>query len=293
MTMETSHLDDDTLSASLDGALEDAAGQSHLAGCAGCSARRDQLEAARSALATAPVEPVDELTRRRLVATALDEAGLATRPRAWYQRPALAGGVAAAVLALLVAVPFVTGDRPSSDTNGAASAGLEVAGGEFLGDLGDLSDPAALRERFAAQRPLALTDAAQAGGGADTAGGTGSASAPKAAAPPHAPVAGSATAETPAVPSPQPASDAAAESYAQNNRTARDEADSAGLDRTVAEACARTLAGGPARGSNLLAVATGTYQGNPAVVAVFSDEEGTTAFVAARDGCRLLTRYQV
>jgi hypothetical protein len=74
---------------------------------------------------------------------------------------------------------------------------------------------------------------------------------------------------------------------------ARDEADSGGLDRTVADACARTLAGGPARGSSLLAVATGTYQGTPAVVAVFSDEGVTTAYVAARDGCRLLTSYQI
>ena len=287
MTMDTSHLDDDALSASLDGTLEDGAGRSHLDGCAVCSARRDQLEAARTALASASVEPVDELTRRRLVAAALDAAGLVSRRPAWYQRPALAGGVAAAILALLVAVPFVTGDRQSADHAGSDTAALELAGGEFLGDLGDLSDPAALRERFGAQRSLAFSNETQASGGANSAPGAATKSAP-----PQAPVAG-----TPAVeahsPSPQPASDSAAESSPQLDATAGGEADRAGLDRTVADACARTLAEGPARGANLLAVATGTYQGSPAVVAVFADGDATTAYVAARDGCKLLTRYQI
>ena len=56
MNMNASHLDDEALSASLDGVLGDAAGQMHLAGCATCMARRDQLAGARTALAGAPVE---------------------------------------------------------------------------------------------------------------------------------------------------------------------------------------------------------------------------------------------
>ncbi|MGH9036980.1 MAG: hypothetical protein ACRD0O_14550, partial [Acidimicrobiia bacterium] len=204
---------------------------------------------------------------------------------------ALAGGVAAALLALLVAVPFVTGGRNSTETDQSAAAG-EMASGEFLGDVGDLTDPAALRERFAAQRSLALSAQPMSRGGTDTAG-AGSGSSSKAATPPLAPGAGTPAAGVPA-PAPTAAADSATESYAQNNEQARDEADSGGLDRTVADACARTLAEGPARGSSLLAVATGTYQGTPAVVAVFSDERGAiTAYVAARDGCRLLTSYPI
>ncbi len=291
MTMDASHLDDDALSASLDDALEDAAGQTHLTGCATCSARREQLAAARSALAGAPVEPVDELTRRRLLAAALAEAGPALAPRRpWYQRPALAGGVAAALLALFASVPFVTG-RDSSSNEEAATASLEAAASQFLGDLGDLSDPAVLRERFGAQRSLALLDEAHAKtatGGANA--GSGSvAEAPEALSSPSplSPVAGRPSSAPPAAPAPGPAADTAAQRYGNG------ESDAGGLDRTVADACARTLGDGPARGSVLRAVATGTYQGTPAVVAVFEGERGTTAYVASRDGCRLLTRYQV
>jgi len=286
MTMDISHLDDDALSASLDGDLEDAAGQSHLAGCATCSARRHRLAAARAALAAAPVEPVDELTRRRLVAAALEAAGPAGGRQAWYQRPALAGGVAAALLALLAAVPFVTGDRTSGNGDEAAGTSLETAGGEFLGDLGDLSDPTALRERFGT-RSRALRAQPETAVAADSAAGSEAGSTPKAAAPPQAPVAGQSPEEAPL------AADATAETYADGNQTTANQAGGAGLDRTVADACARTLAGGPAQGSSLLAVATGMYEGTPAVVAVFEDGAGTTAYVATRQGCRLLASYQV
>ena len=223
------------------------------------------------------------------MATALEAASPTVRRPAWYQRPALAGGVAAALLALLVAVPFVTGNRTPSDDE-AATAGLEMAGGEFLGDLGDLSDPTALRARFADQSTLALRDGPETTAAADNAAGSGAATSK--AAPPQAPVAGG-TAEAPGEPAPLPAADVAAETYAQGNRSSADDADGTGLDRTVADACARTLAGGPAQGSSLLVVATGTYQGSPAVVAVFGDEAGRTAYVASRDGCRLLTSYQI
>ena len=286
MTMDASHLDDEALSALLDGALPDAAGQSHLAGCVTCAARREELAAARDALAGAPVEPVDEVTRRRMVATALEAfgpAGVHSRP--WYQRPALAGGVAAVLLALFVTVPFVTGDDTTGGDEQAAS--MEAAAGEFLGDLGDVSDPAALRERFGARRTLALKDGeADAGAGAAT-GGQESAEAPMA---PEA----TATAGPP-YSAPAAAAPSAADSAAQNRAeglSARD-AGTGGLDRTVANACARTLAEGPASGSTLVAVATGTYEGTPAVVAVFDGAAGTTAFVAARDGCRLLIRFSL
>ncbi|MGH8973016.1 MAG: hypothetical protein ACRD0C_07400 [Acidimicrobiia bacterium] len=293
MTMDTSHLDDDALSASLDGELAHDAGQGHLAGCATCTARRDQLAAARSALAGAPVEPVDELTRRRLIAAAVTEAGpAAARPRPWYQRPALAGGVAAAILALFAAVPFVTGGRSSTGDQESATAALDAAAGEFLGDLGDLSDPSALRGRFASQRSLALSEEAAktAGGEGGTDAGAGTVAGPEAVS--SSPVAAS-PAAAPVAP-PQPA-DSSAQTYGDDlgdAATNRDEA-GGGLDRAVADACARTLAEEEARGNTLRAVATGTYRGTPAVVAVFEGENGIIAYVASRDGCRLLTQYPV
>ncbi len=294
MTMDTSHLDDDSLSAALDGALDDP-GRSHLAGCATCAARRDQLAAAQAALAGAPVEPVDELTRRRMIAVAVAEAGpAAVRPRPWYQSPALAGGVAAAILALFAAVPFVTGSRSSSGDEQAATMALDAAAGEFLGDLGDLSDPSALRGRLAASRSLLSENAAKsaAGESADTgAASGGTAESPAAVSSPE-PVAGRPEATPPAAPLPTPGG-APADSYATDEADAANRQSADGLDRAVADACARTLAGQQARGGTLVAVATGSYRGSPAVVAVFENGGRTTAYVASRDGCRVLTEYPV
>jgi hypothetical protein len=292
MTMDASHLDDDALSAALDGSLEDAAGQSHLAGCATCTARRDYLAAARSALAGALVEPVDELTRRRLIAAAVAEAAPAvTRSRPWYQSPALAGGVAAAILALFAAVPFVTGGRSSTGDQESATAALDAAAGEFLGDLGDLSDPAALRGRFSSQRSLALSEESAKTAGEDGAeAGAGTVAGPEAVS--SSPAAGR-PAAVPAAP-PQPGdSSAQTYDYGQGDAATNRDDSGAGLNRAVADACARTLAGREARGGMLLAVATGTYRGTRAVVAVFGHDDGTTAYVAGRDGCRLLTQYPV
>jgi hypothetical protein len=296
MTMDTSHLDDDSLSAALDGALDDA-GRGHLAGCATCAARRDQLAAARAALVGAPVEPVDELTRRRMIAAAVAEAGPAVvRQRPWYQSPALAGGVAAAILALFAAVPFVTGNRSSSGDEQAATLALDAAAGEFLGDLGDLSDPSALRGRLAASRSLlsenSAKTAAGAGESADTGAASGGTAESREAVSSPEPVAGRPAAAPPAAPVPQPG-DAPAESYATDQADAANRQSADGLDRAVADACARTLAGQEARGGTLVAVATGSYRGTAAVVAVFEDGGRTTAYVASRDGCRVLTEYPV
>ena len=135
MTMNPTpdHLDDELLSALLDGeawpAHADAA--AHLQACDRCAGRQAELAGARAALAAAPVEPLDELTRRRLVAAALAAARVdpgreAPAPAAVPHRPVplgpappgLIGSAAAVVLALLVGVPFVFdnggpgGERP-------------------------------------------------------------------------------------------------------------------------------------------------------------------------------------
>lgn len=296
MIMDASHLNDDALSASLDGALDGAGDQDHLAGCAACRARRDQLDAARAALAAAPVEPVDELTRRRLVAAALDAAGPAVvRNRPWYQSPALAGGVAAAILALFAAVPFVTGGN-DLDRGEQATASLEAAAGDlFLGDLGDLSDPSVLRDRFGSERSVALSDRRDGEEADDAATGAATSEAPKAATTPAAPpspmVGGGDVANNPAESA--PGAGGADGLYSDESSPLARDNTAVGIDRTVADACAGTLAEGPARGSTLVALATGTYQGTPAVVAVFGGEQGNTAFVVARDGCTILTQYQI
>lgn len=295
MTMDTSHLDDDALSASLDGALDDAGGRTHLSGCATCAARRDQLAAARAALAGAPAEPVDDLARRRMIAAAVVEAGPAMiRRRPWYQSPALAGGVAAALLALFAAVPFVTGSRSSSGDEQTATAALDATAGEFLGDLGDLSDPSALRGRLSATRSLLSENAAKSATGesADTGAASGGTAESPQVSPSPQPVAGRPAATPPAAPLPRPG-DAPAESYAADQADAANRESAGGLDRAVAEACARTLAGREARGGTLVAVATGSYRGTAAVVAVFDDGGRITAYVASRDGCRVLAEYPV
>src|ERR671939_1407281 len=114
-TSPTSHPDDEALSGALDQSAADRSedGQAiaaHLAGCVRCTHRQEELAAARDALAAAPVEPLDDLTRRRLVARALADPVPASPPRRRVRHPVLTGSVAAAILALLVAVPFVTRD---------------------------------------------------------------------------------------------------------------------------------------------------------------------------------------
>jgi hypothetical protein len=199
--------------------------------------------------------------------------------------------VAAAILALFAAVPFVTGDRSPTGDQESATAALDAAAGEFLGDLGDLSDPSALRGRFSSQRSLALSEeAAKTAGGDGAEAGGGTVAGPEAVS--SSPAAGR-PAAAPAAP-PQPAdSSAQTYDYGESDAATNRDGSGAGLDRAVADACARTLAGREARGRTLLAVATGTYRGTPAVVAVFVHDDGTTAYVAARDGCRVLTQYPV
>ena len=292
----SSHLDDETLSGAIDGVVDEA-GTVHLSACAECTRRRDELSRARAALAGASVEPLDELTRRRLVAAAVAARGTPARSRPWYARPALAGAAAAAVLVVLVAVPMLSG---RDDANLAATAESDLATGTYLGDLGDLSDPALLRQRLLglAAGEEAATMAAEAPEAHLAEDSSGGASAgmpvPGAAPAPAAPVP-DAFRDVPAgaVSSPPAAPEALDATSGPVER--RDGAEkSAVLDRAVTEQCTTALAGGPARGATLVAVAGGTYEGTPAVVAAFAADDGTsTAYIAARDDCRLLTSHRL
>lgn len=289
------HLDDEALSGALDadlGAVPGEAAAAHLATCAQCARRRDDLAAARAALASAPVELLDELARRRLVARALAEAPMAgeraTRP--WYLRPAVAGGVAAALLAILAAVPFLSGGGDADREEGAVQALRDTP---FLGDLGDLSDPALVRASLQGLFPAEANEAGtpSVGGALDEAAPPPAEGAPPRAAVP-APGPGAPEPETDLYSSPGSvrATAEAQETQPQKLRAGRD---SAVLDRAVTDECAAILADGPARDARLVATAVGTYRGIPAVVAAFATGSGTTAYVAARDDCRVLDRYPV
>lgn len=296
MTMDTSpsapHLDDEALSAALDadlGAVPGEATAAHLATCAQCARRRDDLAGARAALASVPVEPLDDLPRRRLVARALAEAPMAgerAARRPWYLRPAVAGGMAAALFAILAAVPFLSGGGDADRGEAAVQALRDTP---FLGDLGDLSDPALVRASL--QGMLTPSEASSGGSAVDEA-----ARLPAEGAPPREAV------PAPAPSAPDPGTDlysspgsvrVTGEAQETQPQKLRAGGGPAVLDRAVTDECAATLADGPARGARLMATAVGTYRGIPAVVAAFATGPETTAYVVARDDCRVLDRYPV
>jgi hypothetical protein len=268
MNMPSPHLDDEALSAAVDGALD--AGADHLRACAACRARRDQLAAARDALRDAPVDPLDELTRRRILARALDEAAPVSRPRPWYLRPAV-GGIAAALVAVLAAVPLLL-DRQDRSTDLAATGSAESAA-PFLGDLGDVSDPAALRAALGASDTAAGGTSAAQSAERNTAADQ---AAPKSAtpAPAAAPLAG-----PPAAPT-QP--------YAARTESGPR------LDPAAVQRCADVLTTKEAKGARVSATGTGTYRGQAvAVIAVDEGRSRRTAYVLAGDDCRILDRQRL
>ena len=286
------HLDDETLSAALD-KVDDSVDHvvaAHLAGCAECSHRSERLAAARAALAGAPVEPLDDLARRRLVARALAEASPAlSATRQWYRHPALAGGIAAALLVgIAVTVPILRSGRPGRDTAATSSEAALLASAPYLGDLGDVSDPSVLRARLRAdlESPSAYgtSGSASAGKSADNAAPGGS-SAP---APALAPAAGGPG--SPAPPAARTAAPSAPEAATDASRQDL-HSQAQALDQTVTGQCTSTLARGPARGAHLVATGVATYRGDPVVAVAFATERGTTVYLAARDGCRVLASY--
>lgn len=275
----TAHLDDEALSAALDDDMEPVA-EAHLAACAVCSRRRDQLAVARSAIATATVEPLDELTRHRLMSRALTEAGAKPTSQRWSHRTVLVGSIAAALIAALAAVPLLA-DLGGNGGGDEATSLAALPAGQFVGDLGDVSDPAVVRARL-----LGTEEAAGA-----------AAEAPAAAAPPAAPKAAAPTPTADATrTAPAPADPEAFADDAQRLESGEHRQDlnsPSGDDRAVADKCVERLVDGPAKNARLVAVGLGTYRGTPVVVAAFTKGEQTTAYVAARDGCRVLDRYEL
>ena len=330
MTMNSTpdHLSDEILSALLDGDPEVAVEvdgvdvAAHLRACDRCAGRQAELAGARAALAAAPIEPLDELTRRRLVAAALAEADATPageapattaipigRARA-RRHPALIGSAAAVVLALLVGVPFVLdGGGPGGNETLTAQAPLRESADSFLGDLGDLTDRDHVRLRLsgavsdtyasppgeAGPSPAAgAPTAAPLAGGSPGAGGLAAASTTTIS--PSAPVAGSRSSSRPSDGSDTAAKSSAESQVAADAATANEgfsSDDQAARDRADTDRCVAALLDGPARGGRLIRSGTGTYQGRPAIVASFELSGGTVAFITDRTDCRVLDRFAV
>ena len=301
MTMNptSDHPDDETLSALLDGAAEDLA--AHLQDCDRCSGRQAELAAARAALQTAPVEPLDELTRRRLVTAALEAAGAAApaAPARARRHPALIGSAAAVILAVLVGVPFVLGnDRSSRDQTALtaqAPGSAQESAAAFLGDLGDLSDRDRIRLRLSGAAPDAFTaapaePAASPPAGGRTAAPLATTTAPLGAAGSSAGRNSGAGAEATKSAS-TPNADAADRPSSFEQPYASDQSALADRDRADTDACVAALLNGPARGGRLTRSGTGTYQGRPSIVAAFELSGGTVAFIADRSGCAVLDQF--
>lgn len=313
--MNAPHFDDESLSAALDGADEAAA--AHLAGCADCQARSQALGGAAREVAAgtgpAPAGLADRAVAAALAAFDAERsagrpvAGAAPAPapapapeaptvsplrrpggpagdRARFDRrrrlPAWALGVAAALAAVLVAVPVLSslgsGDDPTetaatarddSTTEMATGTSGAVVDG---GDLGEQTDQLALGALVA----IALGEKAPApsppGQAAPTADAQSAAEAERAAA------------ATAAAPAP-------ALARADTPTTTYSVADPAAVT-----ACERRLAGelGERLGT-LVYRATLRWQGAPAVVLAYrvNGAGGTLdhqAFVMALDGCGIL-----
>jgi hypothetical protein len=175
--MTTSHLDDEALSAALDGEMT-APEQAHLSSCSMCQAHLESLAAAARAVG-APVAPrppgeVDDAIRRALRAGSESESESSSPETSTLASPVPIGvgsgrlperrrgrsprwlGAAAGIAAAVIVVGGVValsrnGTSHTSTTAGLAqpsSASTSVApDAANAGDLGDQSDPAALARR--------------------------------------------------------------------------------------------------------------------------------------------------
>jgi hypothetical protein len=173
--MTSEHLDDDALSATLDGeATPDE--HAHVEGCAECRARVQELRRAANAIGT-PLAAVDPARRDAAIAAALlaQPTLLASRRR---QPPGWLLGAAAAVIALGILVPLVnraTGsgdsgaDQASSsarslskatESQDSAATGAAPLFAAAPPDLGVIASEADLRERVLEALQPPATDVA-------------------------------------------------------------------------------------------------------------------------------------
>jgi hypothetical protein len=163
-TRSGDHLSDEALSAAVDDGASDEE-TAHLHGCPDCRARVARLRRVVAAVAEPPPVPPNAVREAAIARAVAAGAGTVVRGP-WWQRPRVLAA-AAAIVAVLVAVPVLvsTGDGGDDDFE-AVSAPLGDSGGRARlaagGDLGDIGDDAGLRQ--AVQAALAGPPAAGAGG---------------------------------------------------------------------------------------------------------------------------------
>jgi hypothetical protein len=176
MTADEHHLDDETISAALDGERIDDDARAHLDGCGSCRARLDAFGRAAAAVG-APVTAAAPSSRDDAIAAALAADAAVSRP-ARNLTPWLAA--AAVIVLLLVAVPLIGAlssgddrDQAATSSRDNATSGLSsgAAGGDAATtkaagppDLGalDAADLAAVVGRHVGVAPAAGPDVASA-----------------------------------------------------------------------------------------------------------------------------------
>jgi anti-sigma factor RsiW len=136
--MTEQHLDDEALSAAVDGEA-----QPHLDGCSACRARLDRLRVAATAIGSA-LPPIDAAERDLAIGRALAARAvpLRRRPGTWVLGAAAALLAALAVGALLGRGP----DDPGPDTLAAKQAERSQAADSSAATAGSLAGPVALGE---------------------------------------------------------------------------------------------------------------------------------------------------
>jgi hypothetical protein len=123
--MTPQHLDDDALSATLDGeATPDE--QAHVDSCPACRARADELRAAAN-LIGAPLAVVDPRARVAAIAAALVAVPTPLARRRRARPPGWLVGAAAAVVALGILVPLVNRTSRSDDGTNSAAGGSALS----------------------------------------------------------------------------------------------------------------------------------------------------------------------
>jgi hypothetical protein len=254
----SAHLQDEQLTAALDGTLSGAdreAVDAHLQTCARCRGELELAREARGALRSLPKEIRPPIDVAAAVMSEISGAGREDRARPlgapsemprWYRAAGLVATAAAIALAVLI-VPRVVGNDAQDRTTSAAveaggsgtqQSGLAPAGGGTQVAIENEPtdyDAASLQSLLDATESGAYGSAASAPGATDTAV--------------------------------QPA-----------------ERDAKAID------CVRTAAGDaiPA-GARLVRLIDATYEGTPATLGVYSLPDGRTGvWVTARDDCRLL-----
>ncbi|PLS76577.1 MAG: hypothetical protein CYG61_01305 [Actinobacteria bacterium] len=288
--MTVPHLDDEQLSAHLDGeAGADAA--THLRSCPQCESRLARLEVVSSRLRGPVPLPPDEVREAALVAAreawAAGRAGGAAGRGADVvaldgrrRLPRWALPLAAAAAALLVAVPVLSslGDgneraetTATADNGGSAGRDSGEVAGTDGGDLGEQSDPAALGLAIRGALPGAASEEAL-------------------AAPPPPGLAGGESPQDGAAPEGAVPTTPQVASRAMTGTTTR-----AAGKPFVDPPCAATARATYGRGLGPLVYAARLrWQGEPAVVLAYRLAEAGAAgldyrvLVMARDGCRLL-----